>query len=182
MCSFSRNFAKLCGPPGFRQNVLDSFSCFYIIAYSNFTFCGAYTLTFLEHHTISAKRAYPCYHNGSQWYIWIFFDLGSTHMKRTREAETEFPYQCLTSCKIKSFEEKIEPFCVRVHSHWAIAKNEWHCFTLTISHMGFTLTQTNDSETIQSPTADVQCERASSDFVITFAWCDLTLTHPIAQK
>ena len=33
------------------------FSCFHIeIAYSNFTFCGAYTLSFLAHHTVSEKR------------------------------------------------------------------------------------------------------------------------------
>ena len=45
--------------PGFWVNVLDSFSCLsFEIAYSNFTFCGAYMLSFLEHHTISAKRAH----------------------------------------------------------------------------------------------------------------------------
>ena len=42
------------------ENVHDSFSCFYIeIAYSNFTFCAVYTLSFLPRHTISAKRAHP---------------------------------------------------------------------------------------------------------------------------
>ena len=36
------------------------FSCFHIeIAYSNFTFCGAYTLSFLARHTVSEKRAHP---------------------------------------------------------------------------------------------------------------------------
>ena len=60
VCSFCQNCAKLCGTPGFWQNVLDSFSCIYIeIAYSNLTFCGAYTLSFLVHHTISAKQAHP---------------------------------------------------------------------------------------------------------------------------
>ena len=47
--------------PEFLQDftVLGSFSCFYIeIAYLNFTFCGAYMLRFLAHHTISAKRAH----------------------------------------------------------------------------------------------------------------------------
>ena len=45
--SFSANFAKLCGKPGFLENVLHSFSCFYIeIAYSNFTFCVTYMLSF----------------------------------------------------------------------------------------------------------------------------------------
>ena len=40
-------FAKLCGAPGFWENVF-SFSGFYIeIAYSNFTFCGTFTLSFL---------------------------------------------------------------------------------------------------------------------------------------
>ena len=35
------------------------FSCFHIeIAYSNFTFCGAYTLSFLARHTVSEKRAH----------------------------------------------------------------------------------------------------------------------------
>ena len=43
VCSFCRNFAKLCGAPGFWETVFDNFSCFYIeIVYSNFTFCGAY--------------------------------------------------------------------------------------------------------------------------------------------
>ena len=47
VCSFCWNFAKLCGAPGFWENVF-SFSVFYIeIAYSNFTFCGTYTLSFL---------------------------------------------------------------------------------------------------------------------------------------
>ena len=40
--------------------MLDSFICFYIeIIYSNFTSCGAYLLSFLTYHTISAKRAHP---------------------------------------------------------------------------------------------------------------------------
>ena len=44
----------------FWENVLDSFSCFYIeIAFSKFTFCAAYMLSFLAHHTISAKKAHP---------------------------------------------------------------------------------------------------------------------------
>ena len=54
--SFCRNFAKLCGVPGFWENVLNTFSCFYIeIAHSNFTICGAYTLSLLARHTISVK-------------------------------------------------------------------------------------------------------------------------------
>ena len=58
--SFLRKFAKLCDTPGFWENVLDSFSCFHIqIAYSNFTFCGVYTFSFLARYTISAKRAHP---------------------------------------------------------------------------------------------------------------------------
>ena len=60
VCSFCRNFAQLYGASGFWENVFDSFSCFYIeIVYSNFTFCGAYTPSFLARHTISAKRAHP---------------------------------------------------------------------------------------------------------------------------
>ena len=60
LCSFCRNFVKLRGAPGFWENVLNSFSYFYIeFAYWNFTFCGAYTLSFLAHHTISPKRAHP---------------------------------------------------------------------------------------------------------------------------
>ena len=60
MCSFCRNFAKLCDAPLFWKNVHDSFSCFCIeIAYSSLTFCGAYMLSFLAHHTVSAKRAHP---------------------------------------------------------------------------------------------------------------------------
>ena len=44
----------------FGDNVLDGFSCFYIvIVYSNFTFCGAYMLSFLASHTVSAKPAHP---------------------------------------------------------------------------------------------------------------------------
>ena len=44
----------------FWENVLYTFSFFYTeIAYSNFTFCGAYTSSFLAHHTISAKREHP---------------------------------------------------------------------------------------------------------------------------
>ena len=36
------------------------FSCISVeIVYSNFTFCGACTLSFLMQHTISAKRAHP---------------------------------------------------------------------------------------------------------------------------
>ena len=53
VCSFCRYFAKLCGASGFWEVVLDSFSCFYIeISYSNITFCGAYTLSFLAFQTI----------------------------------------------------------------------------------------------------------------------------------
>ena len=53
-------FAKLCGTPDFWEDVLNSFSSFYIeIAHSNFTFYGAYVLNFLVRHTISAKRAHP---------------------------------------------------------------------------------------------------------------------------
>ena len=41
-------------------NVLDGFSCFYIvIVYSDFTFCGAYMLSFLASHTVSTKPAHP---------------------------------------------------------------------------------------------------------------------------
>ena len=29
-CSFCQNFAKLCGAPGFYENVVDRFCCFYI--------------------------------------------------------------------------------------------------------------------------------------------------------
>ena len=48
-----------CVAPYFWENVHDSFSCFNIeIAYSNFTFRGAYTLSFIACHTISAKRAH----------------------------------------------------------------------------------------------------------------------------
>ena len=44
--------------PDFVEFVLGSFLCFYTeIAYSNFTFCGAYTLSFQACHTIPAKRA-----------------------------------------------------------------------------------------------------------------------------
>ena len=43
------------------ESVYNSFSCFYTeIAYSDFTFCGAYRLSFLVFHTISTKRAHPC--------------------------------------------------------------------------------------------------------------------------
>ena len=43
----------------FRENVLDSFYCFYIeVAYSNFTFCGACRLSLLVCNTISAKRVH----------------------------------------------------------------------------------------------------------------------------
>ena len=60
MCSFCRNFAKLCGAPCFWENVFDSFSCFDIeIVYFNFTFCGTYMLSFLLRLTISVKRAHP---------------------------------------------------------------------------------------------------------------------------
>ena len=39
---------------------------FYIeIAYSNFTFCGAYTLSFLVRHPISAKRAHPWWNDST---------------------------------------------------------------------------------------------------------------------
>ena len=59
MCSFSRIFARFYREPDFVENVLGSFSCFYIeIAYLNFTFSGAYMLRFLAHHIISAKRAH----------------------------------------------------------------------------------------------------------------------------
>ena len=57
----SRGPTNLSGVPDFVENVLCSFSCFYIeIAYSNFTFCDVYTLSFLACHTISGKRAHPC--------------------------------------------------------------------------------------------------------------------------
>ena len=60
MCSFCRNFTKLCGVPGFGEYVLNVFSCFYIeIAYSNFTFCGAYMLSFLARHTIRQNEHTP---------------------------------------------------------------------------------------------------------------------------
>ena len=54
VCSFCRNFVKLCGVPGFWENVLDNFSRFNNeTACSNFTFCDAFTLS------ISSKRAHP---------------------------------------------------------------------------------------------------------------------------
>ena len=57
MCSFSSIFARFYREPDFVENMLGSFSCFYIeIAYLNFTFCGAYMLRFLAHHILSAKR------------------------------------------------------------------------------------------------------------------------------
>ena len=57
MCSFCRSCVKLCGAPGFWE-----FFGFYIeTAYSNFTFCGTYTIIFLARHTISAKWAHPCF-------------------------------------------------------------------------------------------------------------------------
>ena len=38
--------------------MFDSYSCLAIdIAHSNFTFCGTYTLSFVAHHIIAAKRA-----------------------------------------------------------------------------------------------------------------------------
>ena len=44
MCSFSWNFAQFYWASDFVEFMLGSFSCFYIdIAYSNFTFCGAWT-------------------------------------------------------------------------------------------------------------------------------------------
>ena len=44
----------------FWENVLDSYSCLYIeISYSNLTFCGAYTFSFVAGHTTSTKRAHP---------------------------------------------------------------------------------------------------------------------------
>ena len=50
----------MCSVPGFWENVLDSFSCFYIeFAYSNFSSSDAYMLNFLAHHAISVRRAYP---------------------------------------------------------------------------------------------------------------------------
>ena len=49
-----------------------SFSCLYIeIVYLNFTFCGAYTLSFLAGHTISAKRAHP----------WVRYCVDCTRLK-----------------------------------------------------------------------------------------------------
>ena len=44
----------------FWENVLGSFSGFYIeIVYSNFTFCGTYTLSFLACQAVSVKQAHP---------------------------------------------------------------------------------------------------------------------------
>ena len=55
---FAKILQKIVWHAGFWGNVLDS-SCFYIeIAYSNFTVCGAFTLSFLARHTILAKRAH----------------------------------------------------------------------------------------------------------------------------
>ena len=55
---FAENFAKLYRAPDFTENVLDSFSCFYIeIAYSNFTLCGTYMVSILVCLTISAKTS-----------------------------------------------------------------------------------------------------------------------------
>ena len=57
VCSFCQNLAKLCGAPGFWENVLDRFSCLSIeMAYLNFTFCGAYTLSFLVRHTFQQNE------------------------------------------------------------------------------------------------------------------------------
>ena len=54
MCLFCRNVAKLYGVPGFWDNVLDSFTCFYIeTAYLNCTFSCTYTLSFLARHNFS---------------------------------------------------------------------------------------------------------------------------------
>ena len=53
-CAGFAEILQNCGAPYFWYNVLDSFSCFYIeIAYSNFTFYGAYTFSFLVCHSIS---------------------------------------------------------------------------------------------------------------------------------
>ena len=58
--SFSWNFEKNYRAPDFADNVFGNFSCFYTeIAYSNFTFCGAYTLSFLALHTILDKASTP---------------------------------------------------------------------------------------------------------------------------
>ena len=84
MCSFCRNFAKLCSAPGFWENVLDSFSDFYIeIAYSNFIFCGAYTSSFLARHTILAKRTHPrgCFFGLSQKSIAHFIIIVAPQVK-----------------------------------------------------------------------------------------------------
>ena len=58
-CTHFAEIVQTCvAKPGFWENVLDIFSCFYIeIICSNFTFCGAYTLSFLACHTISAKKS-----------------------------------------------------------------------------------------------------------------------------
>ena len=70
VCPFCRNFAKLCDAPGFWENVLNSIACLYIeIAYSKFTFCGAYTVSFLVGHTISVKREHRTSHGG----VWPYF-------------------------------------------------------------------------------------------------------------
>ena len=62
VCSFCRNLAKLYRASDFTENVLDSFSCFYIeITYSNFTSCGTYMLSILVCHIISVKRAHSSY-------------------------------------------------------------------------------------------------------------------------
>ena len=53
-----------CGRYASYTGMHSCFSCFYIeIAYSNFTFCGSYTLSFLGHHIISVKRAHPMFMN-----------------------------------------------------------------------------------------------------------------------
>ena len=44
----------------FWENVLDTFSCFYIeITYSSFTFCGARTLSFFGVPNIFSKTSIP---------------------------------------------------------------------------------------------------------------------------
>ena len=68
--------SKLCDAPGFWENVLDSFSCFYIeIAYSKFTFCGTYTLSFLVRHTILSKTGTPPVVLKDWSYNWSFYDF-----------------------------------------------------------------------------------------------------------
>ena len=62
-------FCKIVWCARFLENVFDSYFCLAInIAYSNFTFCGAYTFSFPAHQIIAAKRAQP-------WIAMIIYKL-----------------------------------------------------------------------------------------------------------